>query len=134
MNTSVSLNFWGPDLDPDVVSRALGCEPDHTLVRGRPIRPGRAGTAPHGGWRVGEEGGENSDPVRGVNLLAERLRARLPADLPARVARVRERTDVRQVFLRVVFHGSYTFDVSTAAFGDLLTVADGMTIVTFDRP
>lgn len=49
----VSLHFFGDDLDPDEVSRLLGCSPTDSQRRGDLVQlRTRSYTAPSGSWRL----------------------------------------------------------------------------------
>jgi hypothetical protein len=73
--TRVTLGFYGEDLDPDEISRELGCEPSFAHRRGDPRRDGIAIWS-QGAWLLTLEGRSPSGPDELVGLLT----ARLPRD------------------------------------------------------
>ena len=79
---TVSLRVFGDDLDPDEVSRLLGCQPTKCHVKGEVIVGQNAGLrreARTGSWLL------NSDDERSVSLDAQivNLLARVAGDLAA---------------------------------------------------
>ena len=73
--TRLTLSVHGDDLDPDEVTRLLGCSPSRSNRRGD-LRP-RSGTPhPRGAWLLTLEG---KAPVEPEHLLASLL-DRLPSD------------------------------------------------------
>ena len=74
---SVSLRFFGDDLDPDEVSRLLGCAPTDSARRGDIIqRRTRSYTAPSGSWHLSTE--QSTEDIE-TQLAA--MFGRLTADL-----------------------------------------------------
>lgn len=57
----VALQIVGRDLDPDVITRALGQPPTFGVRRGEIQRPPAKGTAIQGVWGRSATGGEDSD-------------------------------------------------------------------------
>ena len=74
---SVTLRFFGDDLDPDEVSRLLGCSPSDSARRGDIIqRRTRSYTAPQGSWHLSTE--RSADDIEPQLItLCERLTADL---------------------------------------------------------
>ena len=74
----VTLALYGESLDPEEVSRRLGCAPTSAFRKGETRRPsGREGRPmPHGGWFLTVEG---KAPV-GVDELTSLLLNRFPKD------------------------------------------------------
>lgn len=55
LETKASIRLFGDDLDPDEVSRLLGCAPDHSRRRGALVPRGRSGplvVSPWGSWII----------------------------------------------------------------------------------
>jgi hypothetical protein len=74
----VTLALYGESLDPDEVSRRLGCAPSSAFRKGETRRPsGREGRPmPHGAWFLTVEG---KAPV-GIDELTALLLNRFPTD------------------------------------------------------
>jgi hypothetical protein len=70
----LTLGIHGEDLDPDEISRLLGCAPTSAHRRGDLRRTGPPW--PKGGWLLSVEGKSPTGPEELVHLLL----ARLPAD------------------------------------------------------
>jgi hypothetical protein len=69
--TSFTLGIHGEDLDPDEISRLLGCAPTSAHRRGEPRRSGSPW--PKGGWLLSVEGKAPVGPEELVHLLLDRL-------------------------------------------------------------
>jgi Domain of unknown function (DUF4279) len=72
--TRLTLGIHGEDLDPDEISRLLGCAPTSAHRRGDPRRSGLPW--PKGAWLLSVEAKAPTGPEELVHLLL----ARLPAD------------------------------------------------------
>lgn len=84
LNVSVSLRFFGPDLDPEVVTRLLRCLPTKAFRRGDAL-PGRTHRlARQGSWLLKSDQSGLELPEKIANLLD-----RLPDD-PEVWTRLRE--------------------------------------------
>lgn len=71
--TSCTLGFYGPDLDPDEISTALNCLPTSAHRRGEVARSGRAW--PEGAWLLRVEGRAPADPDALVHRLLDLVAA-----------------------------------------------------------
>lgn len=87
--TRVTLGLYGVDLDPDEVSKVLGCPPSRAHRRGDPRRR-NVEPWPKGAWLLSTEG---KAPVEPEHLLCALL-DRLPTD-PLVWKELRARFDVR---------------------------------------
>jgi len=87
----LTLGIYGEDLDPDEISRLLGCAPTSAHRRGDRRRSGLA--APTGGWLLSVEAKSPTGPEELVRLLL----ARLPMD-DALWSDLRTRFRVRLLF------------------------------------
>jgi hypothetical protein len=67
----LTLGVHGEDLDPDEVSRLLGCAPTSSHRRGDALRSGRA--CQKGGWLLSVEAKSPTGPDELVHLLLSRL-------------------------------------------------------------
>ena len=50
--TTATLRFFGEDLDPDEITRLLGCEPTATHRKGDPVTKDGRGKRRNSGWRL----------------------------------------------------------------------------------
>lgn len=76
LNVSVSLRFFGPDLDPEFVTRLLRCSPKKAYRKGDEL-PGRCHRlAKQGSWRLKSDQSGMELPDKIADLLD-----RLPDDL-----------------------------------------------------
>ncbi len=73
--TSVSLCLYGETLDPDDVTRRMGCAPTNSFRKGHRLSPPRSKPLPHGGWFLTVDG----RPPTGPNELVKLLLHRFPA-------------------------------------------------------
>lgn len=90
--THVTIGVHGDDLDPDEVTRILGCAPSRSHRRGGP-RPRNLPPWPRGAWLLSVEGKAPVGPEQLVSALLDRL----PSD-PAVWESLRSRFDVRLGF------------------------------------
>lgn len=67
----LTLGIHGDDLDPDEISRMLGCAPTSAHRRGDPRRPGPPW--PSGAWLLSVEAKSPTGPEELVDLLLARL-------------------------------------------------------------
>ena len=69
--TRASLRFWGEDLDPEAVSRALGLEPDKSYCKGEVATwgPFKGRSADSGFWAKAVETSEPENLERLINGL-----------------------------------------------------------------
>jgi hypothetical protein len=90
--TRVTLGVHGDDLDPDEVTRLLGCAPSCSHRRGDP-RPRNIPPWPRGAWVLSVEGKAPVEPDHLISAVLDRL----PVD-PAVWESLRSRFDVRLGF------------------------------------
>jgi hypothetical protein len=70
--SSVTLQFWGDDLDPEAISKALGAEPTIAAIAGGPLKSDagdRPGPAKTGTWSLRSSWDESETPDEKINSL-----------------------------------------------------------------
>jgi len=118
--TRLTIGVHGEDLDPDEVSRILGCMPSRSHRRGEP-RPGNVPCWPKGAWLLSVEG---KAPVGPEDLLSSLLE-RLPSD-PLVWENLRHRYSVRLGF--GLFRGAWNrgFELSPSALARVVSLGFGL--------
>lgn len=118
--TRLTVSVHGDDLDPEEVTRILGCMPSRSHRRGD-LRPRNVPPWPKGAWLLSVEG---KAPVEPEHLLSSLL-DRLPSD-PLVWENLRRRYSVALGF--GLFQGAWNrgFDLSPAALARVVALGLGL--------